>query len=326
MKILFNTYTMAFQHPGGGEVVILKLKDYLERRGHEVKLFDKWSDKVTDYDIVHEFSLLEWEVWKDYKDLGLPLVLTPTAWPRNDLKSLLKNRLKNIYEKHNLTKFLKYPDVITPTTSLEKDRLRKLYRIPQSHFNIVPNGVDLPVANKGENTFTAKYGLSDYLLYVGSIAENKNLLGAIEVANRSGNKLIVIGDVKVGHEDYFNKCKNLQSENIHFIGRLQEGEELLTDAYRAAKCLLVLSDFETCSLVAMEAGAVGTPVLLTKYGGTKEVFKNYVNYVDPLDLDSVLNELNNLKSGDDLRQFILANYTWNVIAEKLENIYKKLIK
>lgn len=325
MKILFNTYTMAFQHPGGGEVVILKLKQYLEELGHEVKLFDKWTDKISDYDIVHEFSLLEWEVWKDYKDMGKPLVLTPTAWPKNDIKTILKTKLKSSFRKHNLANFLKYPDLIVPTTGLEKDRIKNLYSIKEEKFKVLYNGIDIPSFEE-KNRFVEETGHSDYLLYVGSIAENKNLLTAIEVAKSTAQKLIIVGDMKVGHEDYYKKCKSHESDSIIFLGRVEQGSSKLTDIYRAAKCLLVLSDFETCSLVALEAGAVGTPVVITKHGGTQEVFKDHVSYVEPYLEKDIVTALGELKDGEKFREFVLGNYTWKVIAERLAGYYKVLIK
>jgi glycosyltransferase involved in cell wall biosynthesis len=324
MKILFNTYTMAFQHPGGGEVVILKLKQYLEELGHEVKLFDKWTDKISDYDIIHEFSLLEWEIWKDYKDMGKPLVLTPTAWPRNDLATVLKTKIKSSFRKHNLANFLKYPDLIVPTTALERDRIKNLYGVKEEKFKVLYNGIDIP-SYEEKNQFVEETGNSDYLLYVGSIAENKNLLTAIEVAKKTNHKLVIVGDHKVGHEDYYQKCKAHESDSIIFLGRVEQGSSQLTDIYRAAKCLLVLSDFETCSLVALEAGAVATPVIITKHGGTQEVFKDHVCFVEPYSVDDVIRGLDQLKDGDKFKDFVLGHYTWKVIAEKLAEYYKAFV-
>jgi len=319
MKILFNTYTMAFQHPGGGEIVILKLKEYLEKLGHEVKLFDKWNDKIEDYDVIHEFSLLEWEIWKDYKELGKPLVLTPTAWPRIDFKTKLKIKIKKQLSSHNLASFLNYPDIILPTTSIEKERLEELYALSDRSFQVLYNGIDKVQFDD------LSFNSSDYLLYVGSIAKNKNLLKAIQVANSTGNKLIIVGAAKPGHEDYYRECKKFESQNIIFYGPLKQGSQELYRLYKNAKCLLVLSEFETCSLVSMEAGSVGTPVILTKFGGTKEVFRDFVNYVDPDNHAEIVEALSHLKSGQHLKAYIEENYYWENIAKKLERIYQDLL-
>ena len=56
MKILFNNSNIGFQHPGGGEVLLLKTKEYLEKAGIKVKLFNPWEDKLNDFDLLHNFG------------------------------------------------------------------------------------------------------------------------------------------------------------------------------------------------------------------------------------------------------------------------------
>src|SRR3989338_2999262 len=56
MKVAFVTYPSAFQNIGGGEVLLLKLREYLRKSGAEVDLFDFWNGRVENYDIVHIFG------------------------------------------------------------------------------------------------------------------------------------------------------------------------------------------------------------------------------------------------------------------------------
>ena len=56
MKILFNSNNSGFQAPGGGEILLLKTKEFLIKKGIKVKLFDQWSDKLEDYDIFNKLS------------------------------------------------------------------------------------------------------------------------------------------------------------------------------------------------------------------------------------------------------------------------------
>ena len=55
MKILFNTYYHAFQNPGGGEIVLLKTMEALQRKGIQVELFNKWKTNLREYDLIHNF-------------------------------------------------------------------------------------------------------------------------------------------------------------------------------------------------------------------------------------------------------------------------------
>ena len=43
MRILFNTYPVAFACPGGGEIQLLKSREALEKTGQQVFLFNIWD-------------------------------------------------------------------------------------------------------------------------------------------------------------------------------------------------------------------------------------------------------------------------------------------
>jgi len=334
MKILFNTYQYAFQNAGGGEIVLLKTKEYLEKRGHEVHLFDKWKHKIRDYDIVHDFSLLDWRAWDYYQAAGVPLVLTPTCWPAINFRARLSVRIKAFMRSlsyqsthpETLYHHLRIPCKITPTSYLEKNRILKLYGSElKNKMTVIPNGIDRPNLETTTNSFQNKYGNSPYVLYVGSIAPNKNTQLAIKMAQACNIKIYLIGDASVGNKKYYEECLKLQNEKVQFLGRLPHDAQLLADAYRGAQVLLVPSHFETCSLVALEAGAFGTNVVLTKHGGTKEIFKDYVYYVEPADFqeccEQLTKALKETSKNTALQKFILENYTWDKIVESLEQVY-----
>jgi glycosyltransferase involved in cell wall biosynthesis len=333
MKILFNTYLGAFYRPGGGEVVMLKLQRALIKRGHEVKLVNHHLDDLDEYDLIHEFSIVSWRKWLFYKMNDIRFVLTPTCWPRIEMTDLLKARLKyflkGLFSKasklERIQDYLSFPQLILPTTKLEQARMKKAYHtLSNQTFEVIPNGVDLPVditnlKNKYER---------DYCLYVGTIAPNKNLLMAIKSSIQLGIELVVVGDFKQEYREYYDKCYSYKDKGIHFLGRVDDVVELAS-YYHYAKCTLVLSDFETCSLVALESGTYGTPVLITKYGGTKEVFKDHVTYCDGSNQaeveDSLRSILKENRKNDTFREFVLMNYQWDVIAQKVEMLYQRVI-
>ncbi len=82
MKIAFYVYPTAFQSPGGGEVLLLKTKEYLEKEGVSVKLFDPWNDKLTDFDIFHVFGSVKeaLPMLELAHRLGVKTVLTTVCW------------------------------------------------------------------------------------------------------------------------------------------------------------------------------------------------------------------------------------------------------
>ena len=81
MRILFSTYPAAFDCPGGGEAMLLKSLEALERAGAEVIRFNPWRPQLDEVDVVHYFSIQGGPFFCDYVTRrGLPLVISPVLW------------------------------------------------------------------------------------------------------------------------------------------------------------------------------------------------------------------------------------------------------
>src|SRR3989338_6602079 len=80
--IYFYVYPSAFQNPGGGEILLLKTKEYLERSGVKVKLFDMWNDRFQKGDILHVFGSVKEALglMEVAKSKGVQIVHSPIVW------------------------------------------------------------------------------------------------------------------------------------------------------------------------------------------------------------------------------------------------------
>ena len=84
MKVLMNCNSSAFQAPGGGEILLLKNREYLIKKGLKIKLFNQWKDKLTDYDLLHNFGLSNncYDLINTAYNKRVPIAITPIyAWP-----------------------------------------------------------------------------------------------------------------------------------------------------------------------------------------------------------------------------------------------------
>lgn len=347
MNILINTYPLAFQSPGGGEAVLENIMAGLNRKGHKADFFNPKLTRISDYQIIHHFGLLDFPIWSFYHSMPRKLVITPTFFkPKCYLKKMKQTSaeiLKKIIYPRNfsytsLNQALKLPDLILPTTQSEADQLTFYYgKNLLERIAVLPNGVH-SVSNwthQESPEIAEKIRQAQdngaYALFVANLTPIKNLHLAISCALEAGLKLIVVGEFPANEKEYKNLClmKAKQGE-INFLGRLPPLSQGLSSLYRKANVTIVPSQFETCSLVGLESGIHETPVIITKNGGTTDVFKDFVDYIDPKkpsELTAKLLQYTGPKKPNlKLAKYIAENYHWDNIIEKLITLYKSTLK
>ena len=103
---------------------------------------------------------------------------------------------------------------------------------------------------------------------------------------------------------------------------------LLRSAYSACIAFALPSLLETPGLAALEAAAVGAPLVITKEGCTAEYFGTDAFYVDPKDVEDISKKLSlaiNKTGGVEMLKERTRQYTWDRVAEELESAYEKAI-
>ncbi len=134
----------------------------------------------------------------------------------------------------------------------------------------VYNGTDIELFNFSEQH-------EEYLLFSGRITAEKGVKEAIQVAKDSGHKLLIIGPVNHGSQEYFDRCvKPELNENILYLGRMDQAQ--LVNYYQKAKALLTPIQWEEpFGLTTVEAMACGTPVISLHRGAAPEIIENGKN-------------------------------------------------
>lgn len=138
---------------------------------------------------------------------------------------------------------------------------------------VIPNGVDLsgwPVGPGGTD-----------LMWFGRIVPEKGAHLAIEVARRSGRRLLLAGPVSDRH--YFDHliAPHLGSEVV-YLGHLPR-EELADRVGHSAAVLITPCWDEPYGLVVAEALACGTPVVAFARGGIPEIVDSGSGVLVPAD-------------------------------------------
>lgn len=357
-KIVFITHKLAFNFYGGAETQIEHTIDSINNLNseYEAKLYDSRHDKLSDFDIIHLFMphmypLESVKIIKHAKSLGAGVAISPIFFSnikysnrsgeKNNLLLLLdnivisqrwlmnKNPISYLDPFRNTRIALEEADVLLPNSKLESSYITNFFNLSKNNHQIVPNGVDLRFKNGNETEFIEKFGISDFILFVGRIEKIKNVINLIKAYRKSGisGKLVIIGNSF--HKEYFDECKSVATDNVVFLEHIPYNSSLLSSAYKAAKVVVLPSYSETVGLTALEGGLAGANVVVTAVGGTKEYFSNYVNYIDPFDEDSIRTALVrsfNEPKNNRLSIHIENNYSWNNVAKKTIAAYNKLIK
>ncbi len=176
-------------------------------------------------------------------------------------------------------------------------------------------------------------------LFVGRLIKIKNipflLKGFEKVSKKYSNvSLHIVGD---GEER--EKLERLAGElgireKVKFYGHIYKDE--LLKIYQNCHVFVITSEYENFPNVVLEAMACGLPVIATSVGGmVKQVKDGHTGFLVPLNKTYLLAEkmeffLKNhqaiLSFGKNAREFVLQNFSWKKTADKLEAIYRRLVK
>ena len=219
------------------------------------------------------------------------------------------------------------PDEINSFTS---------YGVNKNKVHVIPNGI-------AENDFLAednihfrgKYGLSKmpFILFVGRLNLIKGPDLLLKAFCSIKNQIPEIDLVFVGPDggmltDLKNIVKNERVEDrVHFLGYL--GGVAKSQAYHASEFLAIPSRHEAMSIVVLEAGVSGTPVLLTDQCGFNQVANKGGGWVVPATVEGlrcglieVLSQSNGTEmAGIKLKKHVIINFSWHVIGQKYCKLY-----
>jgi len=215
------------------------------------------------------------------------------------------------------------------------------YGILSSWVTVIPNGVseeDFPLVDSTE--FKRRLGLPDapIILFMGRLNPIKGpdlLLDAFSsIRPTFPNVHLVFAGPDGGMLEGLKKMaeqKNI-SEFVHFLGYLNGADKVA--AYRMANLLVVPSRQEAMSIVAIEAGFCGTPVLLTDQCGFSDVRSIDTRLEVPATVTGIATGLTSLLADSNKlaeispawSNFVKQQYSWSSLAPKYFELYSSILK
>ena len=249
--------------------------------------------------------------------------------------SLFKTIDRKIYYKKSKSACLRANKIIAVSEQTKKDII-DFFNISEDKIIVVYQGCNSIFQKKiniqEKEDINQKYNLPEnYLLYVGTIEERKNLITLLTALTKlPKKKLVVIGNGK----SYKIKClkyinQNNLSERVIFLNNISIKE--MAAIYQSAEIMIYPSIFEGFGIPILEALFCKTPVITSNGGCFNEAGGKYSKYIDPMSAEEIKNAIVEITKSSSLKKKMIIEgykyaqeFTDKKIAKNIMNVYKSL--
>jgi glycogen synthase len=233
--------------------------------------------------------------------------------------------------------------IITASYYMEWE-VETYFGVPRAKIDVIPNGVDprrFDALNGMDlSSFRVDFAQPDepLIYYVGRIVPEKGLTVLIDAAPRvlerwPGAKFVIAGGGDYVHELRAKTNALGLDSNIIFPGRISD--EVRDGLFKVADCAVFPSLYEPFGIVALEAMAAGTPVVVSDTGGLSEVVDLHqtgikVHPNDPGSLAwGIIHTLEHpewsKQRAANASRVVRQIYNWPRIAAMTVNVYKLIV-
>jgi glycosyltransferase involved in cell wall biosynthesis len=292
---------------------------------------------VRETDVVHlcnHWTLLNLMVRRFAKRLGKPYVVCPAgALPLFGRSRWLK-RAYNALGGRALVRDAAAWVAITRRETADF----AAYGIDPGQVDVIPNGIEAADYAQGEAAAFRErlaLGAGRIVLFVGRLNPIKGpdlLLEAFLARRRAlgAAQLVFVGPDGGMRAALESRAREAGAgERVVFTGWLGGADKVA--AYRAADLVVVPSRQEAMSLVALEAGACGKPVLLTDRCGFDEAAASGGAQVVAPDVQALGEALASMmeraplaRMGERLREMVLRDYTWDSAVRRYAALFERV--
>ena len=184
----------------------------------------------------------------------------------------------------------------------------------------VYNGVDTD-----EFTFSGNH--EEYLLYLGRIVPEKGVKEAVQVAEATNHRLLIIGPTYPAQQGYFDQyIKPYLNDKVLYLGYIERDK--LQPYYQKAKALLSPIQWEEpFGLTAIEAMACGTPVVAIARGSMPEIVKDGKTGYLVQSVGEMIEAIGKVNKLDRraCREHVKMNFGLRRMIDNYERVYQQIV-
>ncbi|BBO99934.1 glycosyltransferase [Sulfuriferula nivalis] len=298
------------------------------------------NELVHEADIVHlmgHWTILNALVYLAIRKKNKPYVVCPAgALPIFGRSKLIK-MFYNFVVGKQIIRNASMCIAVTP----DEERAFKAYGVRREEIQVIPNGIAASDFMAEDNKkFREKYelGMRPFILFMGRLNLIKGPDLLLEAFCNVMEKFPEFDLVFVGPDG--GMLAELQviaksagaAGRVHFVGYLGGVDK--SHAYHAAAFLAIPSRHEAMSIVALEAGICGTPVLLTDQCGFNQIADVGGGWVVPATVEGIgkgLNEVLRDASGVErasvkIKEYVAESFSWEVVVLEYCQLYSTILK
>lgn len=270
----------------------------------------------------------------------LPLVLTlhdmlPFEFPQS-IDNISK---RGIYK--SVQKTINKASKIVAVSRSTKSDVLKHFQINPEKVTVIHNGVDARFFDKIDarkvRNFRERYQLHfPFILYAGNVRPHKNIariIECMEILNEppfDDLKLVIAGyDISKNKPLRGLISKKGLSERVRVIGYTDK----IIYLYKLAALFINPSLYEGFGVSALEAMAVGTPVILSNKSALPEIAGDAALLVDPYNTNEFADAIKHIIKESKLRSSLVkkgkeraSQFTWQDSVNKLLKVYYEVLK
>ncbi len=300
--------------------------------------FSALGDAVKNSDMIHlmgHWTLINALVYYYIRKFNKPYTVCPAgALPVYGRSKFFKNMYNLLIGK----KIVQNADNCLAITRKERSDFYP-YQVQKNKIVLIPNGINHEDYKYQDNEFIKnKFNISKkMILFLGRLNYIKGpdiLIDAfIDLKEKVKNyQLVIVGPdegMRAKMETAVKKSGN--RDDIKFAGYI--GGQEKSKAYHAADLVVIPSRQEAMSIVVLEAGITGTPVVITDQCGFDEIDDINGGTVVPATIEGVKSGIEKMlfhtnglaEKGDNLKQFCKKFYTWDASARKYFEVQQQFI-
>lgn len=222
-------------------------------------------------------------------------------------------------------------------SSYMENELRSFFQLPSDKITVIPNGVNISEFAKKVNYHSVTG--EKFIFFIGRLVREKGVQVLLDAAPKILCRFPEARFIIAGTGPYEERLRAKTRERgighrVYFAGYVDD--ETKNRLYQQSSVAVFPSLYEPFGIVALEAMAAGTPVVVSDTGGLSEIvehrvdgMKCYVGSPDSL-ADNVMAVLGDRALAERLKinadQKVRNKYSWFAVARQTMHSYKEVLR